>query len=273
MKCPDCDGKIIQKNESAYSVRYCEDCGLVVDDNTNDTKQKIYDEDYKQKLHHAPDESELIDLNANSTKRLGSEISGGGELKVKSQRFKCYSRGNRYMGIRKIYEITGNLDLPSSYRDRAVEMFDMIHDSDVMSRRTALSRIGTVCIYRTCKEFNKPRRMEVLSDYTDYSTSELWKTYRKICSEFDMRPLLIDLIHYYDNMKGELNLNNGAEHDIRKTLDDDKFNDKMSGKNPWVIVATVVWLKTDKTQKEIANLFGINVKSMRKQRDVINTHT
>lgn len=160
--------------------------------------------------------------------------------------------------IRIIKSMCFALELPKHVKDEAILLFKQI-PSKFRKVRT-IEAMAACVLYYQCRRSGYPIFFSELQAFTSKPLEKLQKMFREMIQALNLEyPIPLILPNYLSRFLGELNRLD-LLLDLRLSLD--KLP-TLQGKNPFGILAALLYLRTGETQDTIANLTGVTVLTIR----------
>jgi len=195
-ECPECGGTLRKQNVETA----CEVCGLVVDEHRID-----HGPDWRRTSDHEPNEKRTgTPLTATRHDRgLSTEIgrnrdANGNTLSARKRRqlgrlrrehnrgrFESKAQRNLATGLSEVRRIVSQLDLSSSLRDQACQLFRTAQSEDLLKGRS-IERVATACVYAACRCNQTPRTITDVAEQAKVDADALQSTYNTLNAGLDI---------------------------------------------------------------------------------------
>ncbi len=238
--CPECGGaKLIR--DYVRGERFCDDCGVVVDENIIDqaAPYRTFSDNPNSidRVHHgAPANPLLHDKGLQTTlggrnemrDARGKAIPHHMQTEIKRMRWqqlrmrvKSNERG-LVEGIQKINTYVAMKGLSHDVSIGAVTIYRRAHRKYIRGR--SIETVALVCIYAACRENGVPRSLDEIADGTDISRREIGRTYTAIKRALKLKILPVTAESYIARFCSDLKLSATTQAETRDVLK--QYSDK-----------------------------------------------
>ena len=282
VKCSECNSRDIYTDESRGEI-VCNDCGLVIDDNTIDpgAEWRVYHDAGTDKVQRAGSkETQLLHDRGLTTdidwqdkdfsgKRITHNRSQMYRMRKWQRRARVANSGERNLAVAlaEITRMCSQMGLPKSLHEEAAVLYRMAQQ-DKICRGRSIEAVVAAVVYLTCRRCNVPRTLDEVSDNARAGRKEIGRTSRFIVRKLKIRTHTPKPQDYLSRFCSKLQLSPEVEakalemiHRIQKENDD-------NGKSPTSICAACIYIATmvmnqKRTQKECSEAAGITEVTIR----------
>lgn len=259
-KCPDCESnkQIVEEDELI-----CEDCGYVFENSyspENERKSEEYNERpygisqaRLEAARHAKEMSTMMDGNKEDWEKTNPEFY---RMKVLNERF-ILSEDTKFLESvsDRLEDYKKNLSAP--VYDRAVECLLDVKKRNLLKGRS-IETVFAACAYGASIELfgNKTSLCDIVK--IEYLSAKcLKKTYRFLFKEDIFIKPKTPKKDYVSAFCERLNLEKNDERNVRKIIIKAKENGLIEGYDIRGPIGAAIYMVSDKTQKEIAEIVGV----------------
>jgi len=280
--CPECSGDVVIESDRENLI--CEDCGLIIDD---------------QSIDHGPDWRSFSEDERQDKSRVGSPITElmhdkGLSTQIGWQNKDAYGRSLSTKKIRKmrrlrtwnqrastrdskernlrqalteVERMSSALGLPESVREMTGAMYRRCIEDDLLRGRS-IEGVSTACLYASARKCNVPRSYEKFGEVSRVDTLEIKRTYRYIMRELGLEIKPSDPKEYLPQFASKLEVPDEVERKAREILDETSTADVRVGKNPVGLAAASLYAASllcnaGYTQKDVYKVTDISVVTIR----------
>lgn len=170
---------------------------------------------------------------------------------------------SRKYAFRQLKSLKEKLALPSPVAEKAAYIYRKAQKNKIIRGRTRTGAMAA-CVYIACRETKVPRTFDEVAKVSNIRCKEMWKAYRAIVSELDLKIPLIDPVRCLVKLANKTGVNEKAKRyaiDYMKQVIDSNIS---AGRDPMGLAATVLYISCqtygdlDKSQKYFANTAGIS---------------
>ncbi|MGH9951508.1 MAG: transcription initiation factor IIB, partial [Nitrososphaeraceae archaeon] len=172
---------------------------------------------------------------------------------------------------RQLNSLKEKLALPSPVLEKAAYIYRKAQQNDIIRGRTRTGAMGA-CVYIACREAIIPRAFDEVAEVSNIRRKEMWKAYRAIVSELDLKVPLIDPVRCLVKLANKMGVSEKVKRygiNYMKQVIDSNFS---AGRDPMGLAATVLYIScqtygnVDKSQKYFAETAGISDVTVRNRR-------
>lgn len=178
---------------------------------------------------------------------------------------------SRKYAFRQLNSLKEKLALPSPVLEKAAYIYRKAQQNDIIRGRTRTGAMGA-CVYIACREAIIPRAFDEVAEVSNIRRKEMWKAYRAIVSELDLKVPLIDPVRCLVKLANKMGVSEKVKRygiNYMKQVIDNNFS---AGRDPMGLAATVLYIScqtygnVDKSQKYFAETAGISDVTVRNRR-------
>jgi transcription initiation factor TFIIB len=283
LECPECSGKVIADDEHGETV--CQDCGLVVEEDSVDRGPEWRAFDSKEKDEKsrvgAPTTNMMHDkgLSTNIDWRdkdaYGNSLSSTQRKKMQrlrkwNERFRTRDSKERNLkqALGEIDRMASALGLPENVRETASVIYRRALDEDLLPGRS-IEGVSTASVYAAARQAGVPRSLDEITDVSRVEKSEIARTYRYVVRELGLEVQPADPESYVPRFASSLDLSEESERRARQLLQNAKEKGVHSGKSPVGLAAAAVYaaalLTNEKTTQaavsEVADISEVTIRN------------
>ena len=280
--CPECSGNLATDTEHGETV--CEDCGLVVDEDSIDRgpEWRAFDaaeKDQKSRVG-APTTNMMHDkgLSTNIDWRdkdaYGNSLSSKQRQKMQrlrkwNERFRTRDSKERNLkqALGEIDRMASALGLPDNVRETASVIYRRALDENLLPGRS-IEGVSTSALYAAARQAGVPRSLDEVAGVCRVEKDEIARTYRYVARELGLEIAPADPESYVPRFASDLDLSEEAAGRARELLGSAKEAGIHSGKSPVGLAAAAVYaaslLTNEKvTQSEVGEVADISEVTIR----------
>jgi transcription initiation factor TFIIB len=283
VSCPECDGPLLADDEHGETV--CDDCGLVVDEDSVDRgpEWRAFDAAEKNEKSRvgAPTTNMMHDkgLSTNIDWRnkdaYGNSLSSNQRQKMQrlrkwNERFRTRDSKERNLkqALGEIDRMASALGLPETVRETASVIYRRALDEDLLPGRS-IEGVSTASVYAAARQAGVPRSLDEITDVSRVEKSEIARTYRYVVRELNLEVAPADPESYVPRFVSSLALSEETERRARQLLSNAKEEGVHSGKSPVGLAAAAVYaaalLTNEKTTQaavsEVADISEVTIRN------------
>lgn len=237
---------------------YCEDCGMVLDENHIDhgPEWRAFNQSERDEKARVGSPETLTMHDRGLTTKMGS-MSGENVSARRKQQIKrlrkwdtrskqtSKERGLKF-ALGELGRVGSEMDLPQDVRESAAKVLRDAHDEDIIKGRSFEGMVGA-CIYIACREKGMSRRFVDIAEFSRVDKKKIYQSYKKLLRNTDLQVQPPDPQEYVARTLNELRDTydldfQSLEVSIRDVLEDVKSTGVHSGKSPTTVVAGAVYL-------------------------------
>jgi transcription initiation factor TFIIB len=283
LDCPECGGQLI--NDSEHGETVCQDCGLVVEEDSIDRgpEWRAFDSAEKDKKSRvgAPTTNMMHDkgLSTNIDWRdkdaYGNSLGSRQRQKMQrlrkwNERFRTRDSKERNLkqALGEIDRMASALGLPENVRETASVIYRRALDENLLPGRS-IEGVATSAVYAAARQAGVPRSLDEIADVSRVEKSEIARTYRYVVRELGLEVKPADPESYVPRFASALGLSDEAENRARSLLRNAKEQGVHSGKSPVGLAAAAVYaaalLTNEKTTQaavsEVADISEVTIRN------------
>ncbi len=276
--CPECNSTNIKLNPETNEL-VCQNCGLVIEDNSIDFGQDWRDFNNSQVNNNKRVGSPLTftkhDMGASTKIGTGSDMQRLSSterthfyrIKKWQSRISTAIERNLKFALAELRRVSSFLNIPHMAEEEAARIYYMAAEKGLVRGRSMESVVAGA-LYAACRRHGAPRTLDEISQAFPLDKKEIGKTYRFICRQLKIRILPTSPVDYVYRFASELELSPMATSKATEILRKAKEKEIVSGKGPMGIAAAALYvaaLLSDerKTQREVADVAGVTEVTIR----------
>ncbi len=283
LACPECAGNLVVDDEHGETV--CEDCGLVVKEDSVDRgpEWRAFDAAEKNQKSRvgAPTTNTMHDKGLSTNIDWRNKDAYGNSLgsrqREKMQRLRKWNERfrtrdskerNLKQALGEIDRMASALGLPTNVRETASVIYRRALDEDLLPGRS-IEGVSTACVYAAARQAGVPRSLDEIADVSRVEKNEIARTYRYVVRELGLEVQPADPESYVPRFASGLGLSDEAEHRARGLLQNAKEKGVHSGKSPVGLAAAAVYaaalLTNEKTTQaavsDVADISEVTIRN------------
>ena len=283
LSCPECSGHLIVDDEHGETI--CEDCGLVVEEDSVDRgpEWRAFDAAEKNKKSRvgAPTTNTMHDKGLSTNIDWRNKDAYGNALdsrqREKMQRLRKWNERfrtrdskerNLKQALGEIDRMASALGLPNNVRETASVIYRRALNEDLLPGRS-IEGVSTSCVYAAARQAGVPRSLDEIADVSRVEKNEIARTYRYVVRELGLEVQPADPESYVPRFASGLDLSDEAEHRARSLLRNAKDKGVHSGKSPVGLAAAAVYaaalLTNEKTTQaavsDVADISEVTIRN------------
>ncbi|SEH12531.1 transcription initiation factor TFIIB [Natronorubrum sediminis] len=283
LSCPECTGHLVVDDEHGETV--CEDCGLVVEEDSVDRgpEWRAFDAAEKNEKSRvgAPTTNTMHDKGLSTNIDWRNKDAYGNSLgsrqREKMQRLRKWNERfrtrdskerNLKQALGEIDRMASALGLPTNVRETASVIYRRALDEDLLPGRS-IEGVSTSCVYAAARQAGVPRSLDEIADVSRVEKNEIARTYRYVVRELGLEVQPADPESYVPRFASGLDLSDEAEHRARGLLQNAKEKGVHSGKSPVGLAAAAVYaaalLTNEKTTQaavsDVADISEVTIRN------------
>lgn len=178
--------------------------------------------------------------------------------------------------FRQLNNLREKLALPSRVMEKAAYIYRKAQHREIIKGRTRTGAMAA-CVYIACREELIPRTFNEVAEISNIRRKEMWKAYRAIVSELELKVPLIDPVRCLVKIANKTGVNEKVKRyaiDYMKQIIDCNIS---AGRDPMGLAATVLYISSqnfgslDKSQKYFADTAGISDVTVRNRRQELRS--
>jgi transcription initiation factor TFIIB len=183
---------------------------------------------------------------------------------------------SRKYAFRQLNSLKEKLALPSPVLEKAAYIYRKAQQNDIIRGRTRTGAMAA-CVYIACREAIIPRAFDEVAEVSNIRRKEMWKAYRAIVSELDLKVPLIDPVRCLVKLANKMGVSEKVKRygiNYMKQVIDSNIS---AGRDPMGLAATVLYIScqnfgnVDKSQKYFADTAGISDVTVRNRRQELRS--
>ncbi|WP_436933570.1 transcription initiation factor IIB [Halovenus marina] len=281
--CPECSGSLVVDDEHGETI--CQDCGLVVEEDSVDRGPEWRAFDSKEKDEKsrvgAPTTNMMHDKGLSTNIDWRDKDAYGNALGAKqrkkmqrlrkwNERFRTRDSKERNLkqALGEIDRMASALGLPENVRETASVIYRRALDENLLPGRS-IEGVSTASVYAAARQAGVPRSLDEITEVSRVEKSEIARTYRYVVRELGLEVKPADPESYVPRFASSLGLSEEAERRARQLLQNAKEQGVHSGKSPVGLAAAAVYaaalLTNEKTTQaavsEVADISEVTIRN------------
>ncbi len=280
--CPECDSDEIVTDADQELV--CEDCGLVLDEQTIDRgpEWRAFNHSERQSKSRvgAPITETMHDKGLTTTidwkdkdaygRSLSSEKrSQMHRLRKWQERIRTKDAGERNLqfALSEIDRMASALGVPRSVREVASVIYRRALKEDLIRGRS-IEGVSTAALYAACRQEGIPRSLDEVAEVSRVPQKEIGRTYRYISQELGLELKPVDPKQFVPRFASSLQLSEEVQSKATEIIDVSAEEGLLSGKSPTGFAAAAIYAASllcneKKTQREVADVAQVTEVTIR----------
>ena len=282
LECPECGGKLVVDEERGETG--CEDCGLVVEEDSIDRgpEWRAFDsKENDQKSRVGAPTTNLMHDKGLSTNigwqdkdAYGNSLSSSQRQKMQrlrkwNERFRTRTAKERNLkqALGEIERMASGLGLPENVRETASVIYRRALSEDLLPGRS-IEGVATSSLYAAARQANAPRSLDEVANVSRVERDEIARTYRYVARELGLEVAPTDPASYVPRFCSELDLPDEVERRARDLLKSAEQAGLYSGKSPVGLAAAAVYAASllanePVTQNEVSRVANVSEVTIR----------
>jgi transcription initiation factor TFIIB len=282
LQCPECGGSLATDTEHGETV--CQDCGLVVDEDSIDhgPEWRAFDSREKDEKSRvgAPTTNMMHDKGLSTNigwqdkDAYGNQLSASQRQKMQrlrtwNERFRTRDSKERNLkqALGEIDRMASALGLPDNVRETASVIYRRALDENLLPGRS-IEGIATAAVYAAARQANVPRSLDEVARVCRVDKEEFKRAYRYIVKELHLAIEPADPTEYLPRFASELDASDATERKAVELIETASEEHLLSGKSPVGIAAAALYaasLLTDErlTQSDVGDVADISEVTIR----------
>ena len=281
--CPSCGSSSIIF-DSEKGERVCNNCGLVIEENTTDSgpEWRAFDPEQKAARARTGAPVQFRKLNRGLVTEIdlyNKDIRG---VRIPSKRqaqlyrmrkwhkrasIASSSERNYLIALPELNRVSSYLGLPDNIRETAALLYRKCVQNNLIRGRP-IEIIVQAAIYAACRESGMPRTLDEIASISGVAKKDVGRAYRIIAHELNLRIPLTDPVAYVPRYVNALKLSGEAQEKAISLLKVAMRKGLLSGRSPTGVSAAAVYIAgalagERRTQKEVADVAGVTEVTIR----------
>ncbi|WP_148680198.1 transcription initiation factor IIB [Nitrosopumilus maritimus] len=281
IKCPRC-GKNALVTDVESSEIFCSNCGIVVEEKTNDRRPERAFANSTTDKSHTGDKTSLTRhdrglstvINPFDKDSAGSPLSASMKSSMtrlrkwdNRSRIKTNDDRNLQQALLELSKMKEKLSLSDAIAEKASYIYRKALEKKLVKGRSIASLVAA-CLYAACRESEAPRTLREVAASIGIKRKEISATYRLIFKELDLKMPVIDSVSCIAKIASNAELSEKTKRYAIKILKKAEKQNMSAGKHPMGLAASALYLASIdleefRTQKEIADAAGITEVTVR----------
>lgn len=280
--CYACQGtKLITDSYSCELV--CANCGLVISDKVEDIQ--TYEDTGRNLISPISNQLSSYDMGLyTNIWDIPKDVNGhtlDGITRSKMKRLKRLDsftkRSSKNGALMDVFHDLNNLKhilyLSTAVVEKAAYIYRKARDRNLIRGRSKSSMLAA-CLYIACRELQNNRSLEDILHATDLKKKDLFRCYRLLLFELELRSPAIDPIRCVAKIANLTCVSEVSRREAFKAINRMVKLGMTAGKNPMGLAASLVYMSCSKagesiTQADIAQVAGITEMTLRNRiRDI-----
>lgn len=283
VKCGECSSRNIHIDDTRGEV-ICNDCGLVIDDNTIDpgAEWRVFaGQDSGQNKERAGmkttqllhDKGLATDIDWQNKDYSGKNITGNRSQLYRMRKWQRRARisnsGERNLSVAlaEITRMCSQMELPRSVTEEAAMLYRMAQKEKICRGRSIEAVVAAV-VYLTCRLTNLPRTLDEIAQHARAGRKEVGRTSRFIVRKLKIRTHTPRATDYLSRFCSKLQLDATVESKAREIIHQLEKKGDDNGKGPTSICGAAIYIASilmnqRRTQRECSEASGITEVTIR----------
>ncbi|MDG5775868.1 transcription initiation factor IIB [Haloarculaceae archaeon H-GB2-1] len=281
--CPECTSADLVKSADRSEL-ICEDCGLVVEEDTIDPgpEWRAFNHEERQEKSRvgAPTTRTMHDKGLTTTIDWKDQDAYGRSIPSKKrsqmhrlrkwqERIRTKDAGERNLqfALSEIDRMASALGVPRTVREVASVIYRRALDADLIRGRS-IEGVATSALYAACRKEGIPRSLEEIADVSRVDRKEIGRTYRYVSQELGLEMRPVDPKKYVPRFTSELELSEEVQSKAHEIIETTAEKGMLSGKSPTGYAAAAIYAASllcneKKTQREVADVAQVTEVTIR----------
>ncbi|WP_202320384.1 transcription initiation factor IIB [Archaeoglobus neptunius] len=280
--CPECGGSRLIM-DFRRGEKYCQDCGLVVDEMYIDPgpEWSFYESAHIRRVRTGPAISHALHDRGLSTEIGYSNKDGTGKrldenakalaTRIRNAHKKQKIRGsadrNLVAAMTEIDRLVSSLGLPPSIKERAATIYKKAWTLKLTKGRHC-DALAAASVYAAVREAGLPRTLNEVVKLSHAKKRNIGRAYRAIVRELNINANPTDPWDLVRRYSFALELDTKTRDEAERLLGEVIENNLSTGRDPRSLVAAVIYIashltKNARTQREIAEKVGVTEVTIR----------
>ena len=278
-ECSECGSKRLIYDYDKAEI-FCQDCGMVIEQNIVDLGPEWHSFNSEQLLKKArtgPSMTYRIHDKGLSTATPVNKIPGlhlPGKWKSSSQdpKEKTFTSA-----LIEIGRIATALNLPDGIKEDASLLFrKFLKKKTKFLVGRGVEAIAAALVYISCRQCGVPRTLEEMRDVSRVGQKKIKQAYFYLLREFNLKVPPASPIDFVPRFCSKLNLSGKTREKAIEIIKKAKAAGLTNGRRPMGIVAAAIYIAAEThnekcTQKDVSNVCGVTEPTIRNKRDEIET--
>ncbi len=263
--CPECNGKI--RTESSSDERACDDCGLIIKENSIDhgPEWRAFDSQERgRKSRVGSPVTNTIHDKGLSTNIGWQDRDANGNLLSSRKRetmkrlrkwdLRCKSHSAKERNLKQAFtevdRMASALGLPQSVRETASMIYRRAVEEDVLVGRS-IEEFATAALYGAARKEQIPRTLDEVTAVARVGRTRIARAYRTIVGELGLAIEPSDPTEYLPRFTSDLDCSQAVQrraYDLLETVAGTTFT---SGKHPAGLAAAALYAATCLTGERV----------------------
>jgi transcription initiation factor TFIIB len=289
-KCPKCRSEelIIDQNRAEL---FCNNCGLVIDDNQIDysPEWRAFNHEQVEKrartglpmtpLIHDKGLSTTIGWkNRDSYGRIIPQRNRAQLYRIRKWqsriRFNGCAERNLAEALRSLDRISSALNLPRTSRENAAIIYRKAVSKNLIRGRS-IEGLVAAAIYAACRRCNIPRTLREIHNKSDIPVKVIGRNYRFLTRELQLKLLPTSPQDYLPRFCNKLKLSKKTQDKAKEIIEKASEKELTSGKSPSGVAAATIYMAAilcdeRRTQAEVADISGVTEVTIRNNYKVLS---
>ncbi len=285
--CPECGGRLITDSEHGETV--CEECGLVVEEDSIDRgpEWRAFDAQEKDQKSRvgAPTTTMMHDkgLSTNigwqNKDAYGNSLSSRQRQKMQrlrtwNERFRTRDSKERNLkqALGEIDRMASALGLPETVRETASVIYRRALSDNLLPGRS-IEGVATAALYASARQAGTPRSLDEITMVSRVDKMELTRTYRYVVRQLNLEIKPADPESYVPRFASDLDLTEEVTRRARTLIGNAREAGILSGKSPVGLAAAAIYAAsllcnqkvTQSDVSEVANISEVTIRNRYKE--------
>ena len=291
VKCPECNGRNLEKDENKGEM-VCVNCGLVVQDNLIDpgAEWRVFTPEHGDNRSRtgAPmsvmlhDKGLSTDIDWQNKDYSGKVINSRYRSQFyrmrkwqKRSRVSNATERNLSMALAELDRMASRIGLPKAVREASAVVYKKCVEARLIRGRS-IEGCAAASLYIACRQCGVPRTLDEICEVSRTGRKEVGRTERFILRELKIRLPVPRPVDYLSRFASELGMDASTELIARRICEKLEEMEMDSGRGPCGLAASSLYIAgvmndQRRTQREIAQVCGVTEVTIRNRYKEIST--
>ncbi|HDJ30485.1 MAG TPA: transcription initiation factor IIB [bacterium] len=279
-RCPECGSTSLKKDPARGEI-YCENCGLVVEENLIDFGPEWRAFDYEQQQKRSRigppltftkhDKGLSTEIGWENKDFSGRPISPKSRFQLrrmrKWQRLMESSERSLIGALKEIHRMASVMSLPRNVQEVASLIYRKAVSKNLIWGRRK-EGIAAAALYAACRQYGVPRTLNEIEEVSGVSRKIIGRYFRVLCSRLKLKLPSPSPRDYVPRFCSQLHVSRKVYLKAIEIINEVEKKGLFVGKAPAGLAATAIYIASilcgeKKTQKEISNVSGVTEVTIR----------
>ena len=279
-RCPRCGKNSLVTDVESQEI-FCSNCGIVMDQKTNDRRPDRFFADAPAKSHTGDkisltrhDRGLSTIINPYDKDSAGNPLSASMKSSLKRlrqwdsrSRISTTDDRNLQHALAELLKAKEKLSLPDATGEKASYIYRKALEKKLIKGRSIVSMVAA-CLYAACRESETPRTLREIAAIIGIRRKEISATYRLIFKELDLKVPVVDSVTCVAKIASSAEVSEKTKRHAVKILKEAEKQNALAGKHPMGVAASALYLACrdsgeERTQVDIADAAGVTEVTIR----------